>query len=131
MLTTAVKLKTSNVKRIETLLKCRYKRFSIYKNVTGNFNPKYYSSMISELIMLKYLLVKIRNFQNSIRLSDCNFNFDRMAFIIKNQFYNISDFSDIGIWSIEVKYRKLKKNRFNSKSSMSAYLRFVKKLRKN
>lgn len=130
MLLTGGKLKTSNIKQTETLLKSRYKRFSIYKNSTGNFNPDFYSGMCLDLIKLKFKLLKIRHRQTDKRMSAIIFKFDRMAFVIKNQFYNLSDFSDLGIWNIELKYRSLKKNRFNSKSSMYGYLRFIKNLQK-
>ena len=44
----------------ETLLKCRYQRFSIYKNDVGNFKQTFRIDMLKNLIKLKLKLVALR-----------------------------------------------------------------------
>ena len=44
----------------QTLLKCRYQRFSLYKNDVGNFKQTFRDDMLKNLIRYKLLLVALR-----------------------------------------------------------------------
>jgi len=47
----------------ETLLKARYKRFSLYKNDVGRFKQTYRPQMLKDLLLLKFSLVELRKVQ--------------------------------------------------------------------
>jgi len=113
----------------ETIYKLKHKRFSLYKNFIGNFKITYRDTMLIDLVKLKLKLVDLRSIELLHREMTKKFKSDRINFILKNEFLGLIKKSILEIWNIELKYRRLKRNSNNSKSSMKMFLRFIKKLK--
>lgn len=98
----------------ETLQKCRYKRFSLYKNDTGHFKLTYREQMLKDLIFLKFHLAYLRKLQLRDRASNKLFKIGRIIFAGRNKKY--CNVSIIDIWNAELKVRKRQKIKGVSKN---------------
>jgi len=88
------------------------------------------NSVFEDKILLQKELLKLRSKILIIRkLVEC-FTFDRLAFIVKNRFWNMSDFTICGIWNVEVKYRKLFKNRNRNKQAFYKFNSYKRNLQR-